>query len=245
MVRRRVLLVLAFAFSLLFGAGAVAQAAPGPLGRLDLGSLGGPATQGCSVASYDGNSRYGPQTFSTQPPTGRQLAGYQRFGSYTGVDAARNFDEKYYDADAKWWIYPPEQGYVLDRNKQPIKHKKTLPVGTRMDRYGGEGGNFLAVPGTKYAARALPPSNLSGPQGQEQYCNYHVYEVIKTFSVDTGRIAPWFAQRGGGIQYQVVRSYLDDPSYPQCISFINQDGTLSVGWLKCAGYLRQSFPAVS
>ncbi|MDL9944107.1 glycohydrolase toxin TNT-related protein [Gordonia sp. ABSL11-1] len=77
------------------------------------------------------------------------------------------FDETYFDDKVtNWWIYPAEQGYVLDRNKQPIKHKITLRVGKRMDRYGGEGGNFLSVPGTKYAARSLPPSNLSGPQGE-------------------------------------------------------------------------------
>ncbi len=63
--------------------------------------------------------------------------------------------------------------------------------------------------------------------------------------MDTGRIAPWFQQRGGGIQYEVIRGYVDDGSHPECVTYINKDGTLSVGWLKCAGYLRQSFPAVS
>ena len=242
MNRRTPLLVLAFTLSLVFSSSAVAAAAPGPFGSLDLGSLGGPTSQGCSVASFDGISRYGPETFSMQPPTGQQLAGYKRFGPTMN---RYEFDEYYYDdVVTNWWRYPPQQGYVLDRNQRPIKHKKTLRVGTRMDRYGGDRGNFLSVPGTKYAERSLPPSNLSGPQGQEQYCNYHVYEVIKAFSVDTGRIAPWFQQRGGGIQYEVTRSYLDDPSYPQCVSYINSDNTLGVAWLMCAGYLRQSFPAV-
>ncbi|AZG48832.1 TNT domain-containing protein [Gordonia insulae] len=243
MNRRSPVIVLAFIISICFSSGAAATAAPDPFSSLDLGSLGGPTTQGCSAASYDGVSRYGPQTFSTQPPTGSQLAGYQRFGPSMNK---YEFDETYYDdINSNWWIYPPQQGYVLDRDDKPIKHKATLRAGTRMDRYGGEGGNFLSVPGTKYAARSLPPSNLSGPQGQEQYCNYHVYEVIKPLPVDTGRIAPWFQQRGGGVQYEVVRSYLPDSAFPQCVTFINQDGTLSVGWLKCAGYLRQSFPAVS
>lgn len=243
MTRRSPLVILAFILSLAFSSGAAATAAPGPFNNLDLGSLGGPTTQGCSVASYDGNSRYGPATLSTRPPVGEQLVGYQRFGPTMNK---YEFDETYFDDKVtNWWIYPPEQGYVLDRNKQPIKHKITLTVGKRIDRYGGEGGNFLSVPGTKYAARSLPPSNLSGPQGQEQYCNYHVYEVIKSFPVDTGRIAPWFQQRGGGIQYEVIRGYVDDGSHPECVTYINKDGTLSVGWLKCAGYLRQSFPAVS
>ncbi len=61
------------------------------------------------------------------------------------------FDETYFDDKVtNWWIYPPEQGYVLDRNKQPIKHKITLRVGKRMDRYGGEGGNFLWTPAVSH-----------------------------------------------------------------------------------------------
>ena len=38
--------------------------------------------------------------------------------------------------------------------------------------------------------------------------NYHVYCVLKPFSVDTGPIASWFAQPSLGTQYVLDSKYL-------------------------------------
>ncbi|HEX7661250.1 MAG TPA: TNT domain-containing protein [Pseudonocardiaceae bacterium] len=68
-----------------------------------------------------------------------------------------------------------------------------LQAGDRFDRYGGVFGKFVAPIGTAEAMRALPPGSTDRP--------YHVYEVVKPFEVQSGRIAPAFDQIGGGIQF--------------------------------------------
>ena len=70
---------------------------------------------------------------------------------------------------------------------------KSIPVGTRVDRYGSEKGQFLSPAGTPYGQRSLPPD--TNPN------DYHVYEVIKPLPVQSGQIAAWFGQPGGGVQH--------------------------------------------
>lgn len=63
----------------------------------------------------------------------------------------------------------------------------------RLDRYGPDSGNFLSPAGTPYGQRSLPPD--TNPN------DYHVYEVIKPLPVQSGQIAAWFGQPGGGVQH--------------------------------------------
>lgn len=72
--------------------------------------------------------------------------------------------------------------------------KVTLSVGTQLDRFGHEGGRFLAPLGASFESRALPissnvPSDLK------------FYKVIKPLQVDAGPAIPWFNQKGMGTQY--------------------------------------------
>ena len=84
-----------------------------------------------------------------------------------------------------------------------------LQVGTLLDRFGGETGNFLSPKGAPYVERALPPVNLNNNRTNvTDYPNgYHVYEVVKEFEVLAGPIAAWFGQPGGGTQYVFAYSY--------------------------------------
>jgi hypothetical protein len=91
----------------------------------------------------------------------------------------------------------------------------TLRPGTRLDRYGSEYGGFLSPLGTSYARRAIPPSNL----------DYHAYVVVKAFRVDSGVVAPWFGQPGGGVQDQLNTVLLP--------------AARNVGQLVASGYLRR------
>jgi hypothetical protein len=75
---------------------------------------------------------------------------------------------------------------------------ETLKPGTIVDRYGGETGKFVSPKGTPYENRSLPPGSDARP--------YHVYEVVKSIDVKAGKIAAWFGQPGGGIQYQFTQS---------------------------------------
>src|SRR6185312_14650352 len=104
--------------------------------------------------------------------------------------------------------------------------QQTLVPGQDIDRYGSEYGSFLAPEFSPYFSRAIPPSNLDStpPAG----CNYHDYRVLKPFAVDAGPVAPWFAQPGLGLQYQ-----LDAALIPGAPAGIN------VMWLVNNGYLQR------
>ena len=92
---------------------------------------------------------------------------------------------------------------------------KSIPVGTRLDRYGSETGNYLSPAGTPYEQRSLrPDTNLN---------DYHVYEVIQPLPVKSGQIAAWFGQPGGGVQYST-------------------QGIGNVAYLRAQGYLKEVKP---
>lgn len=89
-------------------------------------------------------------------------------------------------------IWPPNKGF---EGKPSIK---VLDEGTKIDRYGYEGGTFVSPLGVPYSNRALAPGTYNKP--------YTVYEVIKPVKVKAGEIAPWFNEPGGGIQYELYVS---------------------------------------
>ena len=95
----------------------------------------------------------------------------------------------YYDQFKKadgGWEWPKNLGFAED----PIKN--TLPVGTKLDRYGGPDGSFLSPKGTPFDQRALAPGSKAG--------GYYEYEVLKPLPVIQGKIAPAFNEPGGGTQ---------------------------------------------
>lgn len=84
------------------------------------------------------------------------------------------------------WDWPVNLGFV------GAIEKSTLPIGTRIDRYGNTQGSFLSPEGTDYSERALAP----GTRAED----YTVYEVIKPLPIIRGEVAPAFGEKGGGIQ---------------------------------------------
>ncbi|MFC5446707.1 glycohydrolase toxin TNT-related protein [Paenibacillus aestuarii] len=92
--------------------------------------------------------------------------------------------------------WPPNMGFDGEAETT------TLSPGTLVDRYGYEGGSFVSPQGTPFAQRALPASYESDKP-------YHVYEVVNSLEVKSGRIAPWFGQPGGGTQYLLPNSVKD------------------------------------
>ncbi|GAB3948901.1 TNT domain-containing protein [Micromonospora vulcania] len=170
----------------------------------------------------DNNRLLGPAQLPAASPVGPLLAGYQRFG----VQTEAQFLARYTAGSPASFLYPPQQGYVLDPNGAAIKNRQTMLAGYRLDRFGFPGGAFLAPLGTPFGARSLPPQNLNTPPPRPgvppaaPLANYHTYCVLKAFDVDSGPIAPWFAQPGLGTQFQLNPAYL-----PQA------GATLSVQWL--------------
>ncbi|ELI8239566.1 glycohydrolase toxin TNT-related protein, partial [Yersinia enterocolitica] len=106
------------------------------------------------------------------------------------------------------WDWPKNLGFEGD----PVK--TTIPVGTRLDRYGEPNGSFLAPKGTPYEQRALAP----GAKAEK----YYEYEVIKPLPAIRGEIAPAFGQLGGGVQI-----------------LPNMQERVNVDWLVKNGYLRE------
>lgn len=176
----------------------------------------------CSEADHRGDKRLGPRKLPVLGDVGFQLLGYRRTGSLT----EQRFLSTYYDSVAASWRYPPKNGYVLRPDGTPVQYVTTLTPGKRIDRYGSEYGSFLAPKGSPYASRAIPPQSLDSSPAAS--CNYHVYQVKKSFAVHSGPIAAWFAQPGGGLQYQVDSALL--PGAP---------GSVNVGWLITNGFLER------
>ena len=174
----------------------------------------------CSSALFHGDKRLGPQRLPKVGVVGWQLLGYHR----TGHLPEERFLAEYYDTAAGSWRYPPADGYVIGPDGQPEREVGELEPGERIDRYGSEYGGFLAPKGSHYSTLAIPPQNLVGVPAEQ--CNYRAYQVLREFSVYEGPIAPWFAQPGGGDQYQLNGALV--PGAP---------AQLNVLWLVDNGYL--------
>lgn len=174
-----------------------------------------------TTAFFGSNPLLGPAVLPTASPVGPLLSGYQRFGGLTEAQ----FLQQYANANASAYVYPPDDGFALAPDGRPIRTAQTLLPGYRLDRFGFPGGQFLAPLGTPFSSRSLPPPNLNTP-ANAPLANYHVYCVVKPFQVDSGPIAPWFAQPGYGTQFKLNPAYLPEA------------GTaLNVTWLLTHGFL--------
>ncbi len=100
----------------------------------------------------------------------------------------------YQHADGTW-KYPDNRGFA-GASKDEI-----LQPGTKIDRYGGDNGNYFSPAGTPYEGRGLPPDSLTK--------DYSQFEVMRQLPTDSGRIAPAFGQPGGGTQFITDRSVND------------------------------------
>lgn len=99
--------------------------------------------------------------------------------------------------------YPPNNGF------SNAPEYTTLPPGTELGRWGGEGGTFLSNAGTSSQLLSLPYGTSDLP--------YSTYTVLKPLPVQSGPVAPWFGQPGGGTQYLTFNpiSYLLQNGYLQ------------------------------
>ena len=178
----------------------------------------------CSAAYHAGDSRLGPQQLPLLGAVGFELLGYNRSGGLGDARLLADYYSPTANSGSPGWIYPPDNGYLLNRAGQPIETTQALRPGTDIDRFGSEYGAFLAPEGLAYAARSIPPSSLDSTPAAS--CNYHDYRVLKPLTVDAGPIAPWFGQPGLGRQYQLDGTLV--PGAP---------AQLNVLWLVDNGYL--------
>jgi hypothetical protein len=219
----RILLSLAASAALVLGGAAAATAATGSGSTAPAATSPSTPLDQCSATFYDGNSLLGPNRLPVFGAVAAQVIGYQR----TGLESPAQFLAEYHNASG--WIYPPDNGYVVVGDV-PLEWTETLLPGEDIDRYGSVYGSFLAPAGTPYSERAIPPSSLDSTPAAG--CNYHDYQVLKPFNVDSGPIAAWFDQPGGGLQFQLDGNLV--PGAP---------AQLNVLWLLDNGYLTDVTPA--
>ncbi|OQV25488.1 hypothetical protein BV898_00429 [Hypsibius exemplaris] len=145
-----------------------------------------------------GDPRLGPIQLPTRMSLGSLVHTYDRLG---GV-CPGEFLRRWFNTTTNSYNYPPQDGFQLDTANNPILGTQRLLAGMKVDRFGSEYGYFLAAAGAPYNQRAIPPSNLATPGDDTSYpFNYHVYEVLSPFDVQSGPIAGWFEQPGQGVQY--------------------------------------------
>ncbi|MFF5790396.1 TNT domain-containing protein [Streptomyces sp. NPDC012693] len=177
------------------------------------------------TGEFQGDKRLGPKHLPKrwQEPVGPLLNRYHRTGQLSPAD----FLKKYWEgpADTGGWKYPPNDGFG-EVNGTVDKAPELLEEGERLDRFGSEYGAYLAPAGDAYAERALPPQNLNTRDAASP-CDYHLYEVTRSFVVWEGSIAPWFEQPGGGRQIKLDPAFLDP----------GEGQRLNVKWLIDHGYL--------
>ena len=96
-------------------------------------------------------------------------------------------------------IWPENNGFPPGYDPQPVQ----LPAGTIIDRFGHEGGRYLAPDGTLFADRALTPETVS--------VEYHRYSVSGKplpdgWQIVEGPVEPWYGQTPspGAVQYMIV-----------------------------------------
>ncbi|MCZ7440461.1 TNT domain-containing protein [Micromonospora sp. WMMC241] len=199
---------------------------PGPVSP-SLCAPGLPPTAPQTTQFYDNNRLLGPLALPTASPVGPLLAGYQRLGAQTETEWLKNWT-----SGPTTLLFPPEDGFVLDPHGAPIKSRQVMLPGYRLDRFGNPTGAFLAPLGTPFSARSLAPQSLNTPPTPPAttplapLANYHTYCVVKPFPVDSGPIAPWFAQPGMGTQFELNQAYFPQASDPVNVQWLLDHGFL-------------------
>jgi hypothetical protein len=83
--------------------------------------------------------RLGPKVLPRKFPLLSIVSDYDRFGGLSPGD----FLKKWTNAQG-YYVYPPMYGFLLNDAGEPILGNTTLPVGTKLDRFGSEYGMFYS-----------------------------------------------------------------------------------------------------
>ncbi|KAK2616672.1 hypothetical protein QQS21_000495 [Conoideocrella luteorostrata] len=146
-----------------------------------------------------------------------------------------------YKNENKQWIYPYANGFSNFTNGTSQSSITDIPPGTSLDRFGSENGSFLAILGTSYGSRALPPSSLNPYPawpltGVDRSNTFHIYHVKEKFEATAGMIAPGFGQTGEGMQFMIeksIRSLIDDKKLEEVTAEHVVTREKGFDWNKC------------
>ena len=133
---------------------------------------------------------------------------------------------KYFDQLTGSENWPGQKGDPnIDGFVKGEYQKTTLSPGDKIDRFGSDYGHFFGNIGESKEMRAMSPNS--------DFKNYNQYEILMDLPVLKGKIAPWFNQPGGGIQFKL------DPFFAKQIMSIPSDETAIIKKLIEFGYLRK------
>jgi hypothetical protein len=123
------------------------------------------------------------------------------FDGYEATDPGPEFT----DSDGQL-IYPDDslesKPYAIPGTVVPDAN---LPTGMELGRFGYPGGAYLTPEGTPFAELSLPPSSAAKP-----YYQYVVKDGSRLppgWRIEESKVAPWFHQPGGGIQFRVIDDF--------------------------------------
>ncbi|SBS72063.1 hypothetical protein MHPYR_120167 [uncultured Mycobacterium sp.] len=187
---------------------APASAAPGETtpapsapsgGQLSAPPMDAPSVNHPGAMPHDG--RGGPNPAPHALPADSPL-----FDSYVPHDPGPDFTDPNGNL-----IYPddadPAKPYAVPGTVVP---HVDLARGTLLDRFGFAGGAWLSPDGTPFPFRGLPSDSALKP-----YFQYVVDDPTKLppgWSIEQSKVAPWFHQPGGGVQYRIIAPEGERPS---------------------------------
>lgn len=132
---------------------------------------------------------------------------------------------KYYNQTTGEPIWPGQNGDPNIDGFLNGKYEDTkLRPGEQIDRYGGNNGTFFGDEGTSIPERAMAPNS--------DFSKYNKYVVAREMPVRKGKIAPWFDQPGGGIQYQIDLGFVETIRAKLKLGETFIDGLVRMGYLK-------------
>ena len=117
---------------------------------------------------------------------------------------------KYFDQNTGAARWPANDGFIDGTQKVVTYNKDTIFM-----RIGGENGSYLGNTTDTFDMRSLSPSSYTA--------EIHYYRPTTKIELTTGKVAPWFDSRGGGVQF--VKYKPDGSMYT-----INE--MLTNGWLE-------------
>jgi len=152
--------------------------------------LGGPITRG-SVAErlLRGAGRLGPRVNARIERSLAEARGLTERVIAGRGGKLRPLPRKRSPVESPW---PPNRGF-FGKTKTIV-----LKPGAVIDRFGRMGGKYVSPQGTPIPTRSLRPGTEKLP--------FLTFEVTKPITVEAGKIAAWFGQPGGGIQYYLPRA---------------------------------------
>lgn len=125
------------------------------------------------------------------PPTDEFIESIAKMYGMTYTKGKKG-EDRFYSDDGKP-IYPPNNGAIGK------EEKTVLPKGTVISRYGSNRGVFVYPAKTSLEERALPKNTREKNE-------LHIFVLKNDVTCYKSIVAPWFAQKGRGVQLRLVNS---------------------------------------